>query len=424
MPQRRLDREDGTRATRSRMSREATELLPPRIAVVDDERQIHASIRLRLGKDCEVVSFADTRLALEAVAEEKFDLCFVDIHMPHLDGLTFIERAKERDPGLGYVVLSAFDTDENLRRAIPLQVYDFLSKPLPERDGFERRLPDWVARTRQRRRADLLAHQASTLDRDLDSARLEREVELVAAESARDALLQTANLLTTVHAHLVTASSLTAARAKTDPSLAQLLRNLELGLKTADAAVTVAEGFFDSAYGHRDASPALVDAGLRHAISIASRMSRSEDSNKTIDFPAADEQLPIYGLSGIDFLLMTVPAVGLSLTVAGANSTVRVRTEPLLRLEVAGKDARYKNFLWLNRRNAISSRPGVLITVTTNAPAFSRSQVEGWLKSDTSALSSVTARGLVLGIQKCRGLLGLALTPTAEHFQLVLALPT
>ena len=54
---------------------------------------------------------------------------------------------------------------------------------------------------------------------------------MVAAESARDALLQTANLLTTVHAHFVTASALVAARAKTDPSLAQLARNLaaELG---------------------------------------------------------------------------------------------------------------------------------------------------------------------------------------------------
>src|ERR1043166_4262479 len=107
------------------------------------------------------------------------------------------------------------------------------------------------------------------MSRDLDQARQEREVELVASETARDALLQTANLLTTIHAHLVATSGQLAARAKTDSYLAQLLRNLEVTRKTADPAMTVAAGFFDSAYGSRDTSPALVDNGLNNAVQIA-----------------------------------------------------------------------------------------------------------------------------------------------------------
>ena len=67
------------------MSRDAMEILPPRVAVVDDERQIHASLRLRLGKEYELVSFSDARVALQALVEERFDLCLVDIHMPHLN---------------------------------------------------------------------------------------------------------------------------------------------------------------------------------------------------------------------------------------------------------------------------------------------------------------------------------------------------
>ena len=50
----------------------------------------------------------------------------------------------------------------------------------------------------------------------LESARMEKEVELVASESARDALLQAAGLLTTVQAHLVGAVSTLAARAKVE----------------------------------------------------------------------------------------------------------------------------------------------------------------------------------------------------------------
>ncbi|MDZ4820438.1 MAG: response regulator, partial [Planctomycetota bacterium] len=129
------------------MSSTPADPLMPSILIVDDERQIHASLRLRLGRNCDLVYCLDAREALEKIQHSKFDLCFADIHMPHMDGFAFIEAARERDPALGYVLLSAFDTDENLRRTIPLQVYDFISKPLPERQGFESKIQEWVDRT-------------------------------------------------------------------------------------------------------------------------------------------------------------------------------------------------------------------------------------------------------------------------------------
>src|SRR4051812_13476081 len=107
-------------------------MMTPRVLVVDDERQIHASFRLRLGRHYELVFSFNGHDALERVRTERFDLCFADIHMPRMDGLKFIELAREVDPDLGFVVVSAFDTSDNLRRTIPLQVYTFLSKPLPE----------------------------------------------------------------------------------------------------------------------------------------------------------------------------------------------------------------------------------------------------------------------------------------------------
>src|SRR5436190_22983527 len=108
------------------MNRDVMNLASPRILVVDDERQIHASLRLRLGKDYELVCCFHGREALQTLAASRFDLCFADIHMPEMDGLAFIEAAQQRDPALGFVLLSAFDSAENLRRAIPLQVFDFI----------------------------------------------------------------------------------------------------------------------------------------------------------------------------------------------------------------------------------------------------------------------------------------------------------
>jgi len=331
------------------MTTESTDLVTPRILVVDDERQIHASLRLRLGKHYELVCCQDARAALEKLGSERFDLCLVDIHMPEMDGLAFIEAAQRRDPGLGYVVLSAFDTSENLRRTIPLHVFDFIGKPLPERDGFEARLPEWINRTRTQRRDQALAKQAGTLSQDLDVARLEREVELVASETARDALLQVANLLTTIHAHLVSAASTLTTRAKSDATVAPLLRNLEEARKTADAAAGVASGFFDSAYASRDSSAALIDSGLREAVGIAMRMSHAEAAQKAVDFAPFEARMPIKGLSGIDFLLMAAPAIGAALTLSEDKTTVGIRGQRLARLDVALKDTQLRDYLWCLR---------------------------------------------------------------------------
>lgn len=406
------------------MSTESTDLVAPRILVVDDERQIHASLRLRLGKQYELVCCADARSALQKLGSERFDLCLVDIHMPEMDGLAFIEAAQRTDPGLGYVVLSAFDTTENLRRTIPLQVFDFIGKPLPERDGFEARVPEWIDRTRTQRRDQALAKQAGTLSQDLDVARLEREVELVASETARDALLQTANLLTTIHAHLVSAASTLGARARTDASVAPLFRSLEEAKKTAEAAAGVASGFFDSAYASRDSSAALIDSGLREAVGIATRMSHAEAAQKAVDFAPFESRMPIKGLSGIDFLLMLAPAIGAALTLTGEKTTVGIRGQRLARLDVALKDTQLRNYLWVNRKHALASQPGVLVAITTSAPTLSRAQAEAWLRGEDGPLSAVSARGLLAGLQKCRGLLAFSLLPQTPQFRLVLVLPT
>jgi CheY-like chemotaxis protein len=405
------------------MTSAPSDLLTPRILVVDDERQIHASLRLRLARDYDLVCCTDPRQALNEVQKEKFDLCFVDIHMPHMNGLAFIEQAQMADGALGYVVLSAFDSDHNLRRTIPLGVYDFISKPLPARDGFEARVPGWIEQTRRRRRERTLAAEAAAIADDRDSARLEKEVELVASETARDALLQTANLLTTIQALLVTATTTTAARAKTEPGLTALLRILEEARKTADASMTVAEGFFDSAYGNRDTSPALVNEGVRHAINIATRMGCSDTMNKAVDFHPTDERRPLHGVSGIGFLLMMVPVIGVALASMPPSTTLGIWSESVSRLDALGKDTRFRNFEWLNRKHALNSHNGVLLMLTSAGPPLARGQIEAWLKGDYAPLADLTPRGLVAGLQKSHGMLGVAVAPQEERFHLLLALP-
>jgi CheY-like chemotaxis protein len=400
------------------------DLLPGRIIIVDDEQQIYASIRLRLAEKYDLTYCSNPIDALAKLGQDRFDVCLADISMPEMNGLRFIDAARKIDPQLGYVVISAFATDDNLRRTIPLQVYDFISKPLPERPEFEGRIFDWVESTRKRRRDHALAQRAGTLASERDSARMERDVELVASESARDALLQTAGLLTTTDAHYLNACSFLGTRVKSDPSLMPLLRAMEEGRRATAAMGNVIERFFGSSYGSRDNSPALVNEGILDAINLAKRDRQADRLNKAVHFSPIDLRLPLRGLSGIAFLLMMFPALSAALTLAVPNTTVGVRGDHCTRLDSVFKDPKLRSNLWVNRNRALISQSGWVIVISSNSPALTRSSIEQWFKGEYAPLSAITPRGIIEGVQKCHGLLGFAIAPHEEQFRLYLALPT
>lgn len=399
------------------------DVLTPCILVVDDEKQIHSSLRLRLGENYRLSCIANPREALDLVRRQHFDLCIVDIRMPGMDGLSFIEAARDLDPVLGYVVLSGYDSEDNLRRAIPLQVYDFISKPLPDRESFEHRLPDWIARTRQRRQETALAGDRQEFVRDLELARIERDVESTASETARQALWETVGSLTTIQALLLNATHVGDSLDRKDPKLTTLLRCLQEARRKAEDAAATTEGYFASAYADRESSPAIVDTCLRHSVDIALRRTKAAERKQAVDLVPLGHDLALSGLTGVDFLLMFVPALMLVLGQSTPGTTVKVRCSPVARLEAAVQEMRWRPYLWINRRNSLSSRPGLALSLQANAPAWEESAVSEWLHRHSTGLADVPSRGLVHGIQKSKGVLGLAVRPKSERLELVMVLP-
>jgi hypothetical protein len=121
---------------------------------------------------------------------------------------------------------------------------------------------------------------------------------------------------------------------------------------------------------------------------------------------------------------MMVPVIGAALILADAGTTVCIRGQHLSRLDAALKDPQLRSHLWVNRKHALTSRPSVLITITTTAAPLLRAQAEAWFAGEDGPLAAVSSRGLLAGLGKCRGLLALSLSPQAKQFSLVLVLPT
>jgi len=376
-----------------------------------------------LGDNYRLVDAFNPEEALALIAREPLDLCIVDIQMPGMDGLTFIEAARRIDPALSYVIFSGFDSDENLRRAIPLQVLEFLSKPLPDRRRFERVLPEWIEHTRTRRKELTFAENSAALVRDLELARIEREVEAMASESAREALFQTASMLTTAQALLLNATHILEPTIKADPKASQALRSLREARNQVDAASSITDEYFSSAYANRESSAAIVDACCRHAITIAQRLVHGGFDQQTVDHRTLGREVAIAGLTGMDFLLLLVPVIVQALRLATPGTTTRVQCDSLARLDEAHRGMRGQDFMWINRRNALLSCPGILLSILANADAPPESEATNWLSGNTNDRLNVSIRGLIGGVQRGKGLAGVAIRPHCQRFEVLVALP-
>src|SRR5215467_14087272 len=108
-----------------------------RVVVVDDEPMVCAHLRTILGSapDIEVVDEAhDGAAGVEAVTRNRPDVVLMDLRMPVMDGIAAIERiVKLGDPPV-VVVLTTFDADQYVLRALRAGAAGFLVKSTPPED--------------------------------------------------------------------------------------------------------------------------------------------------------------------------------------------------------------------------------------------------------------------------------------------------
>jgi len=141
---------------------------PARVLVVDDEAGMRKSLAIMLRReDYLVTEAAGGNEALDQLGREVFDLIVADLNMEDLSGLEVLRHAKQANPDVEVIMMTAFGTIESAVGAMKLGAFDFITKPflaeeilLRVRNAIDKRQ---LRREVHRLRAE--AQNASGLDR-------------------------------------------------------------------------------------------------------------------------------------------------------------------------------------------------------------------------------------------------------------------
>jgi DNA-binding NarL/FixJ family response regulator len=105
-----------------------------RVLIVDDDPLLRAGLKLMLGgaEDIRVVGEAGDGSGLHGLIERLApDVILMDIRMPGTDGLTATEAVRRRPGAPEVVILTTFDADEHVLRALRAGAAGFILKDTP-----------------------------------------------------------------------------------------------------------------------------------------------------------------------------------------------------------------------------------------------------------------------------------------------------
>ena len=145
--------------------------------IIDDERPVRIAIsklgqwgKYQLEQPAQVENGKD---ALSAMYELRPSIVFVDIQMPVMNGLEFLEKATASFPDTAYIIISGYDDFSYAQSAIHYGVTDYLLKPIEEdklnaaiEKAVRKLCPDFVADSRRKEPSDIKAEEVIEIIRD------------------------------------------------------------------------------------------------------------------------------------------------------------------------------------------------------------------------------------------------------------------
>ena len=101
------------------------------VLIVEDEEIIRTTLREFLsGEGYTVTTAGSAHQAMQAAAENDFDVAICDVQLPDGDGIDVLKRLHQRNPNSFALVITAYATVENAVEAFKAGAFDYLVKPV------------------------------------------------------------------------------------------------------------------------------------------------------------------------------------------------------------------------------------------------------------------------------------------------------
>jgi two-component system, OmpR family, response regulator ChvI len=112
--------------------------VPQTIALVDDDRNILASVSMTLeAEGFAVRTYTDGAEALRALMQQPVDLAVLDIKMPRMDGMELLEKLR-KSSDLPVIFLTSKDDEVDELMGLRMGADDYIKKPFSQRLLIER----------------------------------------------------------------------------------------------------------------------------------------------------------------------------------------------------------------------------------------------------------------------------------------------
>ncbi len=100
------------------------------ILIIDDEKAIRKTLSEILSYEgYKIDESGDGEEGFRKFREKEYDVILCDIKMPRMDGIEFLEKAKESNPDIPIIMISGHGTIETAVEAVKKGAYDYISKP-------------------------------------------------------------------------------------------------------------------------------------------------------------------------------------------------------------------------------------------------------------------------------------------------------
>jgi len=150
-----------------------------KVLIVDDSKTNRMTLNFMLNDWCEdhdteldLFEAEDGQIAVDMFKEEAFDLIFMDIMMPNLNGIEATKKIREISKKDAMIIaVSALDDNESKNKILQAGAEDYITKPVNE-DIFKKRINHYLSLVDSRKHKKFNAEAINIINNEIFSRRL------------------------------------------------------------------------------------------------------------------------------------------------------------------------------------------------------------------------------------------------------------